>query len=49
MDKIQKIVVLGLIENEKWEILITKRFDPKISEAHLKWDIPGWKMNLESL
>ncbi len=43
MDKVQKIVVLGIIENEKWEILITQRLDPKISNAHMKWDIPWWK------
>lgn len=43
MIKVQKIVVLGIIENDKWEILITQRLDPKIKDAHLKWDVPWWK------
>jgi ADP-ribose pyrophosphatase YjhB (NUDIX family) len=41
MDKKQKIVVLGIIENSENNILVSQRFDPKIKEAHLKWDLPG--------
>ena len=40
-DKKQKIVVLGIIENDSGNILIAQRSDPKIPEAHLKWDVPG--------
>lgn len=41
MNKKQKIVVLGIIENYDGEILVSQRLDPKILEAHLKWDVPG--------
>jgi len=41
MKKKQKIVVLGIIENNKDEILVAQRHDPKIKDAHLKWDVPG--------
>ncbi len=37
----QKLVVLGIIENDKGQILVSQRLDPKIYEAHLKWDVPG--------
>lgn len=37
----QKIVVLGIIEDGKGNILVSQRNDPKIKEAHLKWDVPG--------
>lgn len=36
-----KTVILGIIENQNDEILMTQRIDPKIPEAHLKWDIVG--------
>lgn len=36
-----KVVVLGLIKNDKGDYLISLRSDPKIPEAHLKWDLPG--------
>lgn len=36
-----KLVVLGLIKNEKNEFLISQRFDPEVPEAHLKWDLVG--------
>lgn len=36
-----KLVVLGLIKNNKGEYLLTKRFDPDFKDAHLKWDLPG--------
>ena len=39
--KKQKLIVLGIIEDESGNILIAQRFDPKIPEAHLKWDVPG--------
>ena len=41
MEKKQKMVVLGIIENCENNILVSQRFDPKIKEAHLKWDVPG--------
>lgn len=36
-----KIVVTGLIKNDKGQFLISQRNDPKIAEAHMKWDFPG--------
>lgn len=36
-----KLVVIGLIENDKRQFLISQRYEPKITEAHLKWDFPG--------
>jgi len=42
MEKKQKIVVLGIIENSQGHILVTERLDPKIKEAHKKWDVPWW-------
>jgi len=36
-----KLVVLGLIENQDHEFLLSQRFDPDVPEAHLKWDLPG--------
>lgn len=36
-----KVVVLGIITNKNSEILLSQRIDPKIKDAHLKWDIPG--------
>ncbi|MBI4088908.1 NUDIX hydrolase [Candidatus Kaiserbacteria bacterium] len=41
MEKKTKVVALGLISNDKGEILIIQRSDPKIKDAHLRWDIPG--------
>lgn len=41
MERRTKIVVLGAVENEKGEILLTRRFDPKVPDAHLMWDLPG--------
>lgn len=38
---IKKTVVIGIVENERGEILLTQRLDPKIQDAHLKWDFPG--------
>ncbi len=37
------VVVLGMIVNNKGKILITKRFDPNITKAHMLWDFPGGK------
>lgn len=36
-----KNIALGLVENNKREILITQRLDLKIPEAHMKWDLVG--------
>ncbi|EKE10746.1 MAG: hypothetical protein ACD_15C00205G0008 [uncultured bacterium] len=39
-----KLIVIGLIENENNKFLISQRSDPKIEEAHLKWDFVGGKI-----
>lgn len=39
-----KLVVIGLIENGKGEFLISKRNEPSIKDAHLKWDFIGGKI-----
>lgn len=50
MEKKSILVVLGLIENEKGEILMSLRNDPRFPEAHLKWDFVGGKNEMgESL
>lgn len=36
-----KTVAIGLIENDEQQFLISQRYDPKIAEAHMKWDFPG--------
>lgn len=41
MKHIQIIVGLGILVNEKGEILITQRFDPSNPRIHLKWQLPG--------
>lgn len=41
---IRKNGVIGIIRNERDEILISKRFDPNVPQAHLKWDVPGGKI-----
>ena len=44
-----KTVILGIIENTQDQILMTQRLDPKIQDAHMKWDIVGGtKRNKES-
>lgn len=50
MEMIQKLVVLGIVENESGEILISQRFEEILPEVHLKWDLPGGKNEIgESL
>lgn len=50
MKKKSIVVVLGIIENEKGEILLSLRNDPKFKGAHLKWDLIGGKVEMgESL
>ncbi|MEK9173722.1 MAG: NUDIX domain-containing protein, partial [Patescibacteria group bacterium] len=39
------IVVIGLIKNEKGEILLQKRLDPLIPAAHEKWEFPGGRID----
>ena len=41
MNHIQIIVGLGILINEKDEILITQRYDPGNPKIHLKWQLPG--------
>lgn len=43
MQKTSKLVVLGIVENKKGEILISQRFEPILPEVHLKWDLLGGK------
>lgn len=43
MEKTSKLVVLGIIENQNGEILISQRFEEELPEVHLKWDLPGGK------
>ncbi len=38
-----KLIVLGIIENDNGEILISQRFEEELPEVHLKWDLPGGK------
>ncbi|MFC1644780.1 NUDIX hydrolase [Patescibacteria group bacterium] len=39
--KKKKLIVLGLVENNKGEFLLSQRNDPDVPEAHLKWDLLG--------
>jgi len=49
MNTKRKTVILGIIENSQGQILMTQRIDPKIQDAHMKWDIVGGtKRNKES-
>ncbi len=34
-------VAIGVIENEKGQILLTQRFSPESPSVHLKWQLPG--------
>lgn len=43
MEKTSKLIVLGIIENQNGEILISQRFEEELPEVHLKWDLPGGK------
>lgn len=42
-DKISKVVVIGAIRDDENRHLIAQRIDPKIPDAHLKWDFIGGK------
>jgi mutator protein MutT len=37
----KKLIVLGLIQNDKNEYLLSQRYDPDVLDAHLRWDLPG--------
>lgn len=37
----KKLIVLGLIKNDKNEFLLSQRYNPDILDAHLRWDLPG--------
>lgn len=43
MQQTSKLIVLGIVENQNGEILISQRFEPELQEVHLKWDLPGGK------
>ncbi len=37
----QILVVLGYVQNEKGEVLLSQRFEPTNPVVHLKWEFPG--------
>lgn len=41
MENKTKLVVLGLIKNDKNQYLLSQRYDLDVLEAHLKWDLVG--------
>ncbi len=41
MENKTKLVVLGLIKNDKNQYLLSQRYDLDVPEAHLKWDLVG--------
>ena len=43
---VKRTGVIGIIENERGEILVSQRSDPKVPKAHLKWDVPGGKIEI---
>jgi mutator protein MutT len=47
----RKLVILGLVENNRGEILLTQRYEPEFPGAHLRWEVPGgahdWGETLE--
>lgn len=46
MDKKRQItVVVGLIRNNDGRILLQKRIDPLIPDAHEKWEFPGGRID----
>lgn len=45
MKKTSITVVLGLIFNQKNEVLLTLRNEPELPAAHQKWQIPGGGVN----
>lgn len=44
MRQIQIIVGIGILVSHDGKVLITKRYDPSQPEAHLKWQLPGGKV-----
>jgi len=42
---IQLAVVLGLIRNSEGKILLQKRIDTVVPNAHEKWELPGGKID----
>ena len=43
-DKRQVIVAIGIAKNSDGKILLQKRLDPLIPEAHEKWEFPGGRI-----
>ncbi len=37
----RKLIIVGVVFNDKEEVLLTQRFDPEFADAHMKWDLPG--------
>lgn len=37
------LVIIGIIQNSRGEILLSQRLDPAFAGAHEKWDFPGGK------
>jgi len=44
MKQKQIIVGLGILVNVKNEVLITQRYDPGNEKTHMKWQVPGGKV-----
>ncbi|MEK7186965.1 MAG: NUDIX domain-containing protein [Patescibacteria group bacterium] len=44
-DKRQFVVVIALIQNVEGKILLQKRLDPLVLDAHEKWEFPGGRVD----
>lgn len=47
MRQIQIIVGIGILVSHDGKVLITKRYDPSHPAAHLKWQLPGGKVEFD--
>ncbi len=47
MDKKQYPIVIALIVNDQNQILIARRNDPELPDAHDKWELVGGKIEYE--
>lgn len=43
MEKITKIIAIGIVEYPDRRILLSQRCEPENPKAHLKWELPGGK------
>ncbi len=44
-EKLQVMAVVGLIRDDTGKILLQKRVDPNVPDAHEKWEFPGGKID----